>query len=169
MKKLLIIILLTGFSFLAKAQDNLPFTINSAGGYGIVNGQMYDFNLGEMVLTETFSGVPGYLFSQGFLQPLFTSKPLVDYVEIENNVITPNGDGKNDVFVVYGLEKYPGNKFSIYDRAGRLVYSTTNYQNDWNGMFNGRPLNEDTYYYVIDLGKGYGLVRGFISIILDNR
>jgi gliding motility-associated-like protein len=130
---------------------------------------MFDFNLGEMVLTETFSGIPNYFFSQGFLQPYFVSNASAPDVFVDNNVITPNGDGKNDYFIITGLDKHPGNKFSIYDRAGRKVYSTTNYKNNWNGTFDGKPLNEDAYYYVIDLGKNWGLIRGSISIILDNK
>jgi gliding motility-associated-like protein len=162
-------ILLMG-SLKLKAQDNLPYTINASGGYGIVNGQMFDYNLGELVLTETFSGIPGYLFSQGFLQPYFlTSGNTAPDVIVDNNVITPNGDGKNDYFTIIGLDKHPGNKVSIYDRAGRKVYSTTDYKNNWNAMLDGKPLNEDAYYYVIDLGKSFGLIRGSISIILDNK
>jgi gliding motility-associated-like protein len=149
--------------------DNLPYVINSAGGYGIINGQMFDYNFGEMILTDTFS-LPALLFSQGFLQPYFSGGATnATNILIENNVITPNGDGKNDVFVVQGLANYPGNKISIFDRAGRVLYVTTNYQNDWSGTYNGIPLNEDTYYYIIDLGKGWAPIRGFISIILDKR
>ncbi len=152
----------------AKAQDNLPYTINSAGGYGMVNGQIYDFNFGEMVLVNTFTANQ-YLLSQGFLQPYLINTSSVTDVFVENNVITPNGDGKNDLFRVVGLSNYPGSKISIYDRAGRKIFTTTDYKSDWNAMLDGKPLNEDTYYYVIDLGKGWGLVRGFISVILDNK
>jgi len=145
------------------------FVMNIAGGYGIIDGQMFDFNVGEMVLSQTFNGSPGYLLSQGFLQPYTLNASNVTDVLGGNNVITPNNDGKNDVFVIEGLDKYPGNTIKIYDRAGRNVFTATDYKNTWDGTYNGRLLNEDTYYYVIDLGKSYGLLRGFISIILDNK
>jgi gliding motility-associated-like protein len=149
------------------AQDNLLFTINSAGGYSNSSGQLYDFNVGEMVLINTFT-VGAYHISQGFLQPHFLNDNIgIPDDLIRNNVITPNGDGKNDLFVLQGLDGYPGNKLKIYDRSGRIIYSVTNYKNDWNGMVNGKLLNEDTYYFVLDLGKNWPLIRGFISIIHD--
>lgn len=153
----------------AQSKPELPYAINSSGGYGTVNGLIFDFNIGEMLLVQTFDGVPDFLFSQGFLQPFFiTAKPVTD-VTIENNVITPNNDGKNDFFVIQGLNRYPNHKVKIFDRAGRIIFSATNYQNNFNGRFNGKVLNEDAYYYVIDLGKEFGLLRGSISIILDNK
>ena len=44
------------------------------------------------------------------------------------NIITPNGDGKNDVLVIDNIQLYPGNTLTIYNRWGREVYKTTNYQ-----------------------------------------
>jgi len=88
---------------------------------------------------------------------------------IPNNVITPNGDGKNDTWVVKNLDYYPNNTVTIYDRAGRKIYSVRGYKNDWDGSYNGQPLAEDAYIYVIDSGKGIGLIRGTINIIRDQR
>ncbi|WP_158526314.1 T9SS type B sorting domain-containing protein [Pedobacter paludis] len=92
-----------------------------------------------------------------------------DFKLVPNNVVTPNGDGKNDTWVVKNLDYYPNNTVGIYDRAGRKVYGTSSYKNDWDGTYNGQPLAEGAYIYVIDLGKGIGLLRGTISIIRDNR
>nr|WP_199159039.1 gliding motility-associated C-terminal domain-containing protein [Pedobacter sp. ASV2] len=151
------------------SQDfQLPHTLNSAGNYGTVNGYMTDYSLGEMVLVETYK-VNQYLLSQGFLQPFYLNLFYVTNVEARNNVLTPNGDGRNDFFIVKGLGNHPGSVLSIYDRAGRLIYRATDYKNDWNGTLNGMQLFEDTYYYIIDLGKGKALVKGFISIIRDEN
>ncbi len=141
---------------------NLPQVINSASSYGKINNLYFDFSIGEMVLVETFQ-VANISLTQGFLQPIIISQNATDLV-IANNFLTPNGDGKNDFFVVKGLEKYLSNKITIVDRAGRVIYSAVNYQNDWDGYFNGRPLAEDTYYYLIDL-ENAGTAKGFISII----
>lgn len=59
------------------------------------------------------------------------------------NVFTPNGDGINDQFVIANVDKYPGNTLQISDRSGKLVYSCSNYQNDWEA----RNLPDGTYYY----------------------
>ncbi|MCY1662630.1 gliding motility-associated C-terminal domain-containing protein [Chryseobacterium sp. SL1] len=84
-----------------------------------------------------------------------------------NNVITPNGDGKNDTWIIGNIENYPNNKVSIYDRAGRLIYTKKGYANDWGGTLNGKVLNEDAYIFVIRPGDGTALIRGTLSIISD--
>jgi len=57
-------------------------------------------------------------------------------VDFENrlvfpNLITPNGDGKNDVFEIRNISLFPDATLSIFNRWGEEVYSTANYQNDW--------------------------------------
>ncbi len=92
-----------------------------------------------------------------------------DYSEIHpSNILTPNGDGKNDTWVVKNLDLYPNNTVSIFDRGGRLLNKISHYNNDWDGMYNGAPLAEGTYYYVIDFGEGKNPLKGFITI-LRNR
>jgi|GEM_PF-1266330 len=88
---------------------------------------------------------------------------------VPTNIITPNGDGKNDFWIVPGLDQYPNNSVKVFDRAARLVYSKNNYNNEWDGTYKGSPLNEDTYYYLIDLGNGSPKLKGFITIIRDNN
>jgi gliding motility-associated-like protein len=84
---------------------------------------------------------------------------------VANNILTPNGDGVNDVWIVHDIQFYPDNIVAIYDRAGRQVYSARGYNNDWAGTANGKPLVEGTYYYVLVLKPDLPIIRGFISII----
>lgn len=83
------------------------------------------------------------------------------------NVITPNGDGKNDVFKINGLELHPKNTLSIFNRWGNEVYRSNGpYKNNWNG--NG--LNEGTYYYLLKIKDKDGSERsstGWITLIKD--
>lgn len=81
------------------------------------------------------------------------------------NVMTPNGDGVNDVWVVENIDLYPENQVTIIDRAGRAVLKVKGYQNNWDATLNGLPLDQGTYYYIIDFGKGFGLQKGFISVV----
>ena len=67
------------------------------------------------------------------------------------NVITPNRDGLNDVLVVDNVLLYPGNTFTVYNRWGREVYKTTNYQNNWGGDDSTPSGN---YFYVLKLPNG---------------
>jgi gliding motility-associated-like protein len=92
-----------------------------------------------------------------------------DHELIPSNVITPNGDGKNDTWIIKNIERFPDNTVRIYDRAGRLIYLKNAYFNDWDGTLNGKLLNEDTYIYVIDLGNGLAVIKGTLSIIRDQQ
>ncbi|MCV9930621.1 gliding motility-associated C-terminal domain-containing protein, partial [Flavobacterium sp. LS1R49] len=84
---------------------------------------------------------------------------------VVNNVLTPNGDGKNDYWEIKDILLYPNNKVTVYDRAGRIVYSKNTYANDWDGSYQGAPLSNETYYYLIDLGSDLAKIKGFITII----
>jgi gliding motility-associated-like protein len=70
-------------------------------------------------------------------------------------LITPNEDGRNDFFVLQGIEAFTENDLRVFDRRGVLVYRNGNYQNDWNGVdYNGKPLHPDTYFFVLTTGDG---------------
>ena len=59
------------------------------------------------------------------------------------NVITPNGDGYNDVFIIQGIEQTEHNRLIIRNSNGSIVFQTVNYQNNW-----GAPnLAAGTYFY----------------------
>ena len=66
------------------------------------------------------------------------------------NMISPNGDGANDVFRI----KYDGvNDISIlriFNRWGQLVYETTDIGQFWDGSFRGKQLNPGVYVYYLE-------------------
>ncbi|RFM32144.1 Ig-like domain-containing protein [Chitinophaga silvisoli] len=85
------------------------------------------------------------------------------------NLLSPNGDGKNDKWIINDLSRYPNNDLTIYDRTGRVVYHTKNYSNNWDATYNGSPLAEGTYYYILK-ADGYNTpAKGFITIIRDQH
>ncbi|MCJ0741862.1 YDG domain-containing protein [Pedobacter montanisoli] len=93
-----------------------------------------------------------------------------DYMVQAENFITPNGDGVNDTWVIKNIDAYPNHTLSIYDRSGKELYKVRNYKNDWDGTFNGSPLAEGTYYYIIRFDQnpanlGAKVAKGFITIV----
>lgn len=84
------------------------------------------------------------------------------------NILSPNGDGKNDTWVIKDINLYPNNNVSVYDRGGRVVYNKHGYTNDWTGTLRGAPLAEGTYYYTVELDPKLPVIKGFITI-LRNR
>jgi gliding motility-associated-like protein/fimbrial isopeptide formation D2 family protein/uncharacterized repeat protein (TIGR01451 family) len=86
------------------------------------------------------------------------------YLEIPD-VITPNGDGVNDVLVITGLENFPENELWIYNRWGHEVFKATNYDNNWDGKYQNGPLPEGTYFYVfIETGTSDPAAQGYITL-----
>jgi len=83
------------------------------------------------------------------------------------NVITPNGDGKNDVLKIDGIELYKENTLSIFNRWGNEVFrSAGGYKNNWNG----EGLSEGTYYFVLKLVSKEGIdssTTGWITLLRD--
>ncbi len=66
---------------------------------------------------------------------------------------SPNEDGYNDGYLIKGIEGYPNNNFTVFNRWGNKVYSKENYKNtDWKGSDNnGDNLPEGTYYVVLTI------------------
>jgi gliding motility-associated-like protein len=66
-------------------------------------------------------------------------------------VITPNGDGKNDVWQLDPKIDLAGSHLIIFNRWGEVVYETYNYNNDWGGTYKstGHKVPDGTYYYVL--------------------
>lgn len=88
-----------------------------------------------------------------------------DLVKIKaTNILSPNGDGLNDKWVIDNIDFYPKNEVRVFDKAGRFIYGKKGYDNSWEGTLNGAPLAEGTYYYTIDFGTSRPPFRGFITI-----
>jgi gliding motility-associated-like protein len=66
-------------------------------------------------------------------------------------VITPDGDGLNEEFIIGCVEEFKDNHLEIYNRWGQKVYEVDAYQNDWIGRtMDGDELPEGPYYFVLE-------------------
>ncbi|MEJ7644460.1 MAG: gliding motility-associated C-terminal domain-containing protein [Chryseolinea sp.] len=62
------------------------------------------------------------------------------------NAFTPNGDGLNDTFKVFG--QYTSQvEFKIFNRWGELLFFTTDLNESWNGTSKGNAMPEGTYVF----------------------
>lgn len=64
------------------------------------------------------------------------------------NAFTPNKDGKNDIFKVYGT-KVIGAEIKIYTQWGALIYETNDNTKGWDGTSKGIPQPVGPYIYVV--------------------
>lgn len=99
------------------------------------------------------------------------------YVFVPDNVqlptvITPNGDGFNDVWKLNSKINLDGSTLVIFDRWGQEVYQTENYANNWSGTYKstGQLLPDGTYYYVLKVPAQHNHVyEGPINIISGSK
>ncbi|UKJ06770.1 MBG domain-containing protein [Solitalea lacus] len=133
---------------------------------GIQNGKSTSVLTVRPMQTTTYV-VRGYNENGCYTEQTYTVEVVEDFVLKATNVITPNADGRNDKWLVRNIESYPNNLVKIFDKAGRIIYTKTGYLNEWDGSFNGQPLQEGTYYYIIDLGNGSKLYKGYITVVRD--
>jgi gliding motility-associated-like protein len=74
---------------------------------------------------------------------------IVDYKKF----FSPNGDGQNDFWELDpDISKLATCKLIIFDSKGNRLLTTEGYQNNWDGNFNGKPLPEEAYYFVLECG-----------------
>ena len=75
------------------------------------------------------------------------------------NVVTANGDGRNDRFKIKGL--VPGTwQLLVFDRWGSKVFDTATYQNDW-----GRDAAPGVYFYRLWLPNGSASYKGWVEVL----
>ncbi len=90
-------------------------------------------------------------------------KVICDNITIYNG-FSPNKDGVNDKFLIRGIEEYPKNSLSIYNRWGELVMKAEPYNNDWEGEWNGKELPDGTYFYCLTDGNGNNFT-GYLQLL----
>lgn len=85
------------------------------------------------------------------------------------NAFTPNGDGQNDVWrVTTGAVCTKQIAVAVFNRYGGQVFKHDNYQNNWDGTYNGKPVADGTYYYTITfttITDKKVFMRGDVTII----
>lgn len=95
-----------------------------------------------------------------------TDNPFADKLYIPNT-FTPNGDGKNDVFMIYGTTIQKAN-LSVYNQWGELIFRTTDKSAGWDGTYKGRdqPVGVYVYYVEATMNDGHSITKkGTITLL----
>ena len=61
------------------------------------------------------------------------------------NIITPNGDGHNDVFIIDNIDKMVESHLVIFNRWGKKIFEASPYLNDWDA----EGFADGAYFYVL--------------------
>ncbi|OFX74820.1 MAG: hypothetical protein A2X12_04420 [Bacteroidetes bacterium GWE2_29_8] len=120
-------------------------TISQSGEYSL-----------EVVGTGTCKHVSSYTI---------TVLPL--YEPVIHNIITPNGDGINDIWHIENIEGYDKVDVSVFNRWGDLVYSSNSYKSDWNASYSGGIVPDGSYFYVLKctINEDTKTYKGTLSVI----
>ena len=142
---------------LTNTSYTLPALINGnyftqSGGNGI------PFNTGDFITTSQTI----YIYNETACDSNESSFSvlIIDEDYYIPKYFTPNNDGYHDLWQVFD-----GNNsirtVNIFNKYGKLLKSLPPNSQGWNGVFNGKLLNTDDYWYVITLKSGETLKGHF--------
>lgn len=129
--------------------ERYEWNLGTVNGLNTTNIEDYSYESpGKYIVTLTSYNAAGCALSMA--KELSAEPPL-----ILANVITPNGDGKNDSFVV----PVSGSTLEIYNRWGKSVFKSVNYKDNW-----GKGIANGTYFYVVDTPGG-NHCKGWLEVL----
>ena len=83
------------------------------------------------------------------------------------NAFSPNGDGANDKWKAFSQKRILSYALKIYNRYGQIIFTTSNINTGWNGMYKAEPQNAGTFIYTCSYkvaGKPMQNVKGTILL-----
>ena len=88
----------------------------------------------------------------------------IDCIHIPN-VITPNGDGVNDEWIIENIEMFPEAHIYVYNRWGQLLYHERGNGERWDGRYRGHFVPAGVYMYIIKLESIEESYTGTVSVL----
>ncbi|MEZ5030626.1 MAG: gliding motility-associated C-terminal domain-containing protein [Saprospiraceae bacterium] len=123
--------------------------------------------------TIVYTPAPDYCGDDQFSYEICISEEVCDqadvYIDVNCNLLvihtgfSPNGDNINDNFTIDGIEDYPNNELTVFNRWGLKIYHQKGYKNNWNGNWEDQILPDGTYFYVLKDGEGE-TYSGYVQI-----
>ncbi len=139
-------------------------TVVGAGGYevslnggttwtalapGVTSYSMSGLNPGQTVtISVRATGQQACQSGSGSSLTASTDNPLNNEVFVPNT-FTPNGDGQNDILLVYG-NNIKSIKLRIYNQWGQFIYQSLAVQNGWDGQWKGVMQPNGVYVYQLE-------------------
>ncbi len=132
---------------------NIDVTGNTATVFVIGGLPPYQYSLDNITFQNSniFTNIPRgpgkiYVKDAKNCETIFKEFLVINLI----NVITPNGDGKNDMLDYSDLSIKKDVKIEIYDRFGTQVFVAQNQPYIWDGKINGRVLPTGNYWYILN-------------------
>ncbi|NEN23971.1 gliding motility-associated C-terminal domain-containing protein [Cryomorpha ignava] len=139
-----------------------------AGGMNNYTLTVTDFCAREGYSYNYVEGDSGDLFSGGLA--VYEDSLRVIKLDKIMNIITPNGDNRNDFFAIEGVEEFEDARLEVYDRWGKLIFETDNYmagkpQIKTDNAFDADGFGDGTYFYIINVESGECVTSGTIEVL----
>jgi gliding motility-associated-like protein len=145
---------------------DVPFSINATTGMLSLNGRI-DYEKKryyDVWVKITDSGSPA--LSDSLNMRVNVLDEIEDDILPSADLVSPNGDEKNDTWKITNVGLYKDFALDIVDENGQSVYSiSSNYNNDWDAKFRGSPLPSGVYYYVFKSNTSGKLYKGYITVV----
>ncbi len=146
----------------ASSTSGLPVTFESSvPAIAEISGDnMTVLKEGTVIITAIQEG------NQNWNPALSLTQSVVTLPTFDNigSLFTPNNDGMNDYWYIPDIDQYGTVSVQVYNRFGKLLYHSSAYKNDWDGTYNGAPLPEASYYYIIKSTEK-GIIKGVINLV----
>ncbi len=84
------------------------------------------------------------------------------------SAFSPNGDSKNDILKPIGIGFRNINYFRVFNRWGQQVFYGTDFNEGWDGSYQGAKADIGTYYWVLSITDRFGkeqLLKGDSALI----
>ncbi len=83
------------------------------------------------------------------------------------NIFTPNSDGNNDEFKLYG-KNIRFHNLQVFNRWGEKIFDTDNENNGWDGTYKGEPQPPGVYVYIVKYSPLYNAenrnIKGSVTL-----
>jgi gliding motility-associated-like protein len=111
----------------------------------------FSWSFQEIRALEMLLAITDTMGCQDTLPIKYTYNPAERFSVSVPNVFTPNRDGTNDFWSIEGPAKDCLLRVQIFDRFGKLAFSANGPHAAWDGNIEGKPAQEGSYVYVLEL------------------
>ncbi len=128
-----------------------PFPMSAITGYNWVTSEALNCVDCPDPLVTPYSHISEYVLTITYNEHC-TASDSARIIVINNakffipNSFTPNGDGNNDIFLIYG-EDIKTVKLRVFNRWGEKVFESDSQFNGWDGTYKGMPQSPAVFTY----------------------
>lgn len=147
-------------------RDSVPLTVSVTGGLGEVHVHWGNAGMGSTIQVSgmddgTYTATATDQCPESASLPVWVSSGCELYIP---NVISPNGDGQNDAWVI-SHRSPTGARVQIFNRWGNEVFSSGNYANNWRAP----EMPDGTYFYLVTDGRTGKEYKGHLTVLRNGR